>query len=204
MIIHIDVATGSPLFVVDQMTMISSIRQVYQKYGIHGIYYAVLYGWVGSPFYSITVEADRNKMVTREVYAGEYFDPVQKKQILPSEQYTCEDQYLQPEMREAIGMINSLARIPVVEDRVLYQKLLDQNKASLERQAAPDDYKGQTEIIKSHPDLFKNRKSLTQMIDEALKKEKEILAKSDPQISLNDFIDKVLKSGMTNGVNEVS
>lgn len=191
MIIHVDTTTGSPLFVMDQMMMIGAIRDVYNKYGIHGIYYAVLFGWPGSPFYSVISEPARDELVVQEVYGTKYYDPVQKEEIL-TERFSCKEQFNQSDMKLAIQSINSLAPVPVLEEKYLYTRLLEINKSGLERQADPQDYKGQTEIAKAQKELFSSRKTLNAFLDEVHKKEKDILLKSDPQMSLSDFINKII------------
>ena len=190
MTIYVNNDNGAPMFVLNQMMMIESIRSVYKRYGIHGIYYAVLFGWQGSPFASLTSESMRDENVCREVYGNTYYDP-NIKELVSMENYQVKEQYLQDDMRSAIQSINELARIPILEEKALYLKLLDQNKVDLQRQAHPEDYKGQDMIEENKKKLIINRQNLNKMLEDVQKKEKEILLRSDAKASLSDFINKI-------------
>lgn len=190
MTIHVDTQTGAPIFVLNQMMMLSSIRDVYKKYGIHGIYYAVLFGWSGSPFASLTNDSIRDENVVKEVYGSKYYDPVQKEEIA-SEPFSCKEQYKQQDMKAAIKMITSLARVPIIEERNLFLKLLDRNQEDLKKEAEPTDFKGMEMIASAQKPLLLNRTALNKNLEAILIKEKEILLRSDPKASLSDFINKI-------------
>ena len=187
MIMHIDPDTGSPSFVLDQMMMIKSLNAVYQKYGIHGIYYCVLFGWPASPFAMVTEEKERHELVVKEVYDSKYYDPIIKEEIY-REKLQVKDQYKEAEIIEAISSINTLARVPVLEDKALYLKQLDKNKAAMDYEHNMKDVKGTTEREKYMKDLIANRKALNAILNEALISEKDTLLKKDPKASLDDFI----------------
>lgn len=190
MTIYINTDTGAPMFVISQMMMIDSLREVYKRYGIHGIYYAVLFGWAGSPFASLTKESMRDENVCREVYGSTYYDP-NKKELVTIENYQIKEQYLQDDMRAAIKIINELARVPIIEEKNLFLKLLDRNKEDLEREAHPQDLKGKIDIESNKKPLIENRQRMNKMLEEVLKKEKEVLLRSDSKASLSDFISKI-------------
>lgn len=190
MTIYVNTDTGAPMFVLGQMMQIESLRVVYKKYGIHGIYYAVLFGWAGSPFATLTKDSLRDENVCREVYGSTYYDP-NTKELVTMENYQVKDQYLQDDMRLAIKTINELARVPIIEERNLYLKLLDRNKEDLEREAHPQDTKGKIDIEANKVKLITNRQTMNKMLEEVQKKEKEILLRSDSKASLSDFISKI-------------
>lgn len=192
MIIHIDPKSGSPIFILGQMNMISSLRAVYEKYGIHGIYYAVLFGWPGSPYASVTDEEQRDAYVVKEVYGNTYYDSIRKEQIT-IEDFSVKEQYKAHDMAEAMKVIYDLARVPVIENRLLYLRLLDRNKLALDVEFHPDNHKGNNEMAGGQKVLLSNRTILEKNLNETMEREKEILMKSDPKMSLDDFINKIGK-----------
>ena len=191
MIIHIDSQTGSPVFVLNQMMMLDALRIVYHKYGIHGIHYAVLFGWQGSPFAMITDDDARDGYVVREVYNSTYYDPIDK-QSKKMENFSTKDQYKQEDMKNAIKIINELAPVPVIQNKLFYLKLLDKNKVALDQDDInPANKKGIADQAKNQELLLKNRNLLDKTLNEMLEREKELLMKSDPKTSLDDFITKI-------------
>lgn len=187
MIIHVDPDSGSPLFVMDQIMMIRSLNTIYHKYGIHGIYYAVFFGWSGSPFATITNEEEKHDLIAAEVYGKPYYDPIQKEEV-SQEKLRNKDQYKKPDMQEAIQIIGRLARVPVLEDKISYLRWLDDNTKAMDQPINKQNPMGIQERAKKQGELVKGRKEITALLDEAIERERNLLTKKDVLCSLSDFI----------------
>ncbi|MGG7664046.1 hypothetical protein [Dyadobacter sp. BHUBP1] len=190
MSIHIDPDTGSPVFILDQMMMVDELRAVYHRYGIHGIYYAVLFCWAGSPFASLTDQAERHEAVCRQVYRSVYYDPI-KQDDVRRERLRSPRQYEQEDMVAAFRRISELARVPVLEEKLLYLGMLDRIKVALSVEFNPLDFKKAKEATEVQKNLLANSKAVSAALKEAMETERTMLLKHDPKASLDDFILKV-------------
>jgi len=185
---HIDPVSGAPLFVLDQMMMTGAVNNVYKRYGIHGIYYAVLFGWPGSPFASITSNEERDKLVFEEVYNRTYYDMIRKEEIAPKSNDYFRDQYTRADMKKAIDVIAKLARVPVIEEKNKIMGWIDGNSMAMDTKPHSANPLGAVKHAEDQGKLMKTRKELNNLLDEVLAKERDLLVKKDPLCSLDDYL----------------
>lgn len=123
--ILINKETGIPMFPLDQLLMDPAIKSCYDKFGVHGLHYAVLFGWEGSPYKTKTDVEQRHQLVYDSVRHLELYDTMKNKLISPTYNKMIPNMYVNPFVIKAIEVINTLARIPVLEMRNYYLIQLD-------------------------------------------------------------------------------
>lgn len=112
------------MFPIEQMLMIPDCHTCYKNYGIHGLYYAILFGWAGSPYRNKTNEEERDTTVYDAIRLTEIFDYNKGKMAKPDK--THREMYKNPHIKKAIQAIIQHARIPTLELRAYYTQQIDE------------------------------------------------------------------------------
>lgn len=211
MTVHVDPLTGQPLFIMDQIMMIEVFREIYKRYGIHGIYYCVFFGWAASPYASITDIHEKHKLVCEEIEGAIYYDPVtkteqrrwqrpiplpetprppavdaNKRPIEKSKSEKERDEYAL-QIIKGCNRVNKLARVPVLESKIQYLAIIDRIWDGLKQPFDPRDLAKARDAAALQKTLLGNRKDAENNLEDVLRQEREILTKADVMASLNDF-----------------
>lgn len=211
MVVHVDPLTGQPLFIMDQIMMIETLRKVYERYGIHGIYYCVFFGWAASPYASVTDIHEKHKLVCEEIEGAVYYDPVTKTEqrrwqrpipipepprapvkdangrvIEKTKSEKDRDEYAN-QIIKACSRVNKLARVPVLESKIQYMAIIDRIWDGLKQPFDGRDLAKAKDGAALQKLLLGNRKDAENNLEDVLRQEREILTKADTMASLNDF-----------------
>lgn len=174
------------MFPLDQMLMVKELRECYKYYGIHGLHYAVLFGWEGSPYKNELDLSIRDKMVYDDVYADELYD-MNKGAFVNNLKQRHREMYKAPMIMASIRALNLIARVPQIELNNYYEEQI----ATLKEQANMSWKAGNTRELKEQAQA---QKLLLDNIKTLQKNQKEILdeiastMKVQVVASLNDFM----------------
>ena len=184
MIIIIDRETRIPMFSIEQMLMMKETRECYLEYGIHGLYYCVLFGWKGSPYFSVVDENKRDEMVSEDVMSMQYYDPNEGKTITRP-QWKHEKMYTSKLIVNAIKKIEEVTPSALIDDYNYFEKLRENIKeeASIEWDPDPTIKAKQATMQKVFLDnLEKLRASQLDILQQI-----EDMFKLNKLASINDF-----------------
>lgn len=177
------------MFPLDQMLMDPACKDCYDKFGIHGMHYAVLFGWDGSPYKTKTDEDQRHDLVYSSVKHMDLYDTMKNKMVLAQNAKITQIVKDNVFVKKAIAVINTLARIPALEMRNYYFQQMD----SLKKQADKIKYKdgadpGDVKKTADTQALFMNQiRAMEKAIDE-IDKKLEAMFYQEKHVDLYDLI----------------
>ena len=186
--IYIDTDTLEPMFLTDQLMMISEFKDVYRQFGFQGIHYVVLHGWKGSPYslYHID-ETERDSIVVDDIKSRDTYDPI-KQLWIEGKKWTHKEAHKLPAMVKATKKLNFVAKVELFELKEFYQLQLTRLQNSLTGLDfnTDDDIKLRKNSL-TQKELIGN---LSLMRAEIEKLDEKIHAKmkSTQEASLNDFL----------------
>lgn len=188
MFIGINNQDGLPIFAVDQFMIIPAVRDCYRYYGIHGVYYAILFGWEGSPYRGKPDLNERNTLAYMAIKDVELYDPVKDRRVRASQKIYKDNMYENNYIKQCINAINSLVRTPMLEQRTYYLTQIDELRAQQKKMILdPTDamnFKRQVDTNKSINQSIKEMTNEIEKIDIALVERFKI----DKYLSLDQLI----------------
>jgi len=183
--ISIQKETGTPMFMLDQLLLNSTVKECYKHFGIHGLHYAILFGWTGSPYRSKADIEERDMLAYDAVKSTELYDTVKGK-IAKSDKLT-RHMYKNPFIKQAINTINELAKVPILELRYFFVKEIDILKQQIENVKWDKDATTLKKQVDTHKIIMESIKNMTKEI-ESIDAKIEEKFKIEKYPSLNDLI----------------
>lgn len=145
LIIEIDKETRRPVIIIEQIFMIKELRALYDKYGTHGVYYAILFFWETSPYISQTDLSLRHKMVYENTFKEKLKDFISAEWETSNVEHSVDKGYFKDKIFENAGLvINTLGGI---EDLRIINAETNRIKDA------------QGDLYKNLPDILKDYKS---------------------------------------------
>lgn len=187
LIIAINPDTGSAMFPLNQMLMIQELKECYKFFGVHGLTYAVLFGWEGSPYKGELNEEVRDKQVYDAVYSEDIFDINKKKYVLETNLKTrIKEMYRNHFIIKAIKAINRTAPVPQLEMYHYYGEQIEALKKEIDVKWDADIVKKQKQASTQNSQL----KNIAEMekAQRSVKAEMTSVMRIQKIASLNDFI----------------
>lgn len=180
------------MFPVEQLLMVSAVQKMYSMYGIHGLYYAIYFGWEGSPFRSIEDKQERSERVMAEIFEQEYWDPSKKKHVPCSKMHSKKNPFFQEHtMKPAIEAINSLAPVPQIESYNFLESQIHNLRKEMSKVKVDQNDPNKLSVqMKNLQTLLGNIKDMEKLRDQAMEEISSVM-KEQEMCSLNDFIVKV-------------
>lgn len=120
--------TYRPLMPMDQMLLMKEFEAVHKIWGARGIYFAVLYGWKGSPFADEEEKAREANVLERISNPNWYSDTFPYKFIREGSSKLSS---FKGEIMRAITRINDKYPVPELEDYDYYENRIRQTKKAL-------------------------------------------------------------------------
>jgi len=191
LIIAINPETGSAMFPLNQMLMIQELKECYKYFGAHGLSYAVLFGWEGSPYKSEIKEEVRDKQVYDAVYSEDIYDINKKKYVLESNLKTrIKEMYKNHFIIKAVKAINRAAPVPQLEMYHYYGEQIEKLKKEIDVVWDADIVKKQKQASTQNSQL----KNINEMekAQKAVKQQMSDVMRIQKIASLNDFIQNSL------------
>ena len=177
--------TGTPIFMLDQLLMDSALKECYKHFGIHGLYYAILFGWNGSPYRSKTNIEERDQLAYDSVKTLEIFDSYKDKIAKPDK--LTKDMYKNPFIKKAIETINELAKVPILELKYFFLKQIETLRLQIETVKWDKDPTILKKQVDTHKGIMESIKKMTTEIEIIDAKIEEIF-RNEKLPSLNDII----------------
>lgn len=140
--IKIDTETKEPVYYFEQGFMVKEYRDIYKKYGVHGVNYAILFGWMGSPYKDRDLEM-RHKAVYKASFDIKQYDPLLDARVEYNGKENVETKfYTMKIFREFMDFLNENAKL--IDDEIIESE--KQRIEELER----DISKGIVKIIEDY------------------------------------------------------
>jgi hypothetical protein len=119
------------VFLQDQIMMVPAIKECYRHWGLHGLHYAVLFGWQGSPYLTELDPEKRDILAYDAVRNTELYDYAKEKMAKPDK--VTKQMYQNVFVKRAIEAFNALAPVPQLHSRNYFGKQIVNIRKQLEQ-----------------------------------------------------------------------
>lgn len=178
--------TGIPMFPQDQMMLVPALKDCYRHFGLHGLHYAVLWGWEGSPYKTLVDEIERDVVCYDALRVVDLYDVVKGKLAKPDK--VTQNMYENVFIKKAVEAINNIAPVPQLQLRNYYlTQIAKYRKNADDIIFKPSDAKAFKDQTSTHASIMTSIRTMTKTVAE-IDKEMEEAFKLEKVMTLDMLI----------------